>query len=828
MLVEYRFKMGLSPIVDGRHTMEFDVMSNFNSDFSADYGATPNLAYPIYGNDLSKEYEREGDSFRFREGLSGRLLFVGKDFDAIKAMTLDDIMLLDVEMSVDGGSTWATYHRGFFAKTDCEFDYDNRRVEVELDTLDGYTDIIKGLDKEYDLIKLAPKVTNLTFVKRPLLQIYALGDSKVTCYMGASSWEVDALVMPTTDTAVREYGFTLAGRQRGVVVKGISSEADGVYFGAVWNVDDTLYSTLRGDFIKKGSSEFYMTYRYEYRNGYFFPNIVIYNNGTEVASYVSEVTGYSGELPTFNIGEGSAGVVKSDFYSRVLTDVEDVATSEVKAEDIVADLGYNRVLPWAMDSSVIYASPLYSEEPTEWGTSVFGDYFVKPDNLAGGVHPLAASTWKYTSYWLVNPYEWEELDVNASKEYRLRHAYPLYAVIQRLLAEIAPGITFEPDNAHSEFLYGRGGDIRIDDWQLYITPKSNMVNGEYQLPAQRATITLQQIFEMLQNVYQLYWVVDGDKLRIEHIEYFREGASYEPDFSVAVDLAAAVNPRTGKTWADGQSNVTFSRSELPERYEFAWMDEVTDAFKGQPIEILSPSVERGKVESVTIGNFTSDIDYVLQNPTAISSEGFMLLAAATKPFIESSATITSADDRVEIEPKPYARYADMVVSSTMTENCRIVVYEGDVVVWQSGYFRPSTASYLGVYIPADATAIGFVSITSVSPPRLTINSLAPSNEAQVSMLKMGDYTYQNGYASFQYILPRFWTYDLPSKKVKINGEEQVLGQTKKAARQTVVFPSAADLNPLKLVRTNIGDGQVMRVSVTLRSRRIEAELAYDL
>lgn len=832
MIVKYRFRMGLSTVVDGRHTMEFVNTPDFNKDFYLqDFGTTPNFAYPIYGNDLAKRYEPESDSYRFREKLSGRLRFVAQDFDLINAMALDDIMLLDIDMSWDGGESWALYHRGFFAKTDCEFDFDNKSVEVDVDSLDEYTNILNGIGKEYDLVKLAPETHQLSFGKRPLLQIYALGDIVVSCFHGASSWEVDAVVMPNTDRGVRDYGFTLASRQRAVLVKGISYEADGIYFGSVFNLGENIYSTLKGTFIKKGDSEYYMEYTYEHIKGYFFPNITIYRGSEVVANYTSIGTGYSSELDTFAIGSGQGSVVKRDFYSRVLTDVEEVngaSTIEIPTEDIVQNSGYTRIYSWASESSAIYASPQFSDEPTEWGNSIDGDYFAAPANL-GAVQPLARSLWQWTSFWLVIPqiYDWDNIQAAASKPYLLRHSYPLYSVIQRLLAEVAPDITFEPTAECSEFLYGNGGGVRTEDWQLYITPKTNIVNGDYQSPAQQAIITLQEVFEMLHNVYQLNWIVEEGKLKIEHIQFFRRGASYTLDNSVAVDLTTAINPRTGKNWAVGQNRMTYDKLQLPERYEFSWMDAVTDVFTGEPIEILSPSVDRGNITKVAVAKFTSDLDYVLQNPTAISSDGFMLLAATTKAFINEPREISSEEDLVEIESKAYARYATMEISSTMTSNCRIVVYEGDNVVWQSGYFRPSTTSTLSVYIPVGATAVGFESIATVSPPRITINAFVPSNEAQVAMLKMGDYTYQNGYASFRYVLPRYWSYDLPSRRVRINGEEMTLGQSKKAARQMVVFPSATDIDPLKLIRTNIGDGQVMGVSITISSRRTEVTLAYE-
>ena len=57
------------------------------------------------------------------------------------------------------------------------------------------------------------------------------------------------------------------------------------------------------------------------------------------------------------------------------------------------------------------------------------------------------------------------------------------------------------------------------------------------------------------------------------------------------------------------------------------MDEVSEAFKGKPINILSKFVQEDKVEEVTIANFSSDLDLMLLAPEKFSKDGFALLQA---------------------------------------------------------------------------------------------------------------------------------------------------------------------------------------------------------
>lgn len=90
---------------------------------------------------------------------------------------------------------------------------------------------------------------------------------------------------------------------------------------------------------------------------------------------------------------------------------------------------------------------------------------------------------------------------------------------------------------------------------------------------------------------------------------------------------------------------------MPERFQFAWMDDVTEAFEGYPIEVNSKYVSPGRIEDVNVTGFTTDVDYMMLNPGAISQDGFALFAAVFRngryelPIIERY--IDGADLRLQ-------------------------------------------------------------------------------------------------------------------------------------------------------------------------------------
>ena len=85
---------------------------------------------------------------------------------------------------------------------------------------------------------------------------------------------------------------------------------------------------------------------------------------------------------------------------------------------------------------------------------------------------------------------------------------------------------------------------------------------------------------------------------------------------------------------------------------------------------------------------------------------------------------------------------------------------------------------------------------------------------------------QNGYASWIYLHEEFWRYDLPSAEVNINGTDMLVLEPSKIVKQSVKFPTSWDLDPMKLIRTGVGDGQIEKLSISLSSRENEVDLKF--
>lgn len=717
---------------------------------------TRHPVYPNYKDDLTLDYELETNQRFYRAKLSGKINFVRADYDIINNAPFDSEFFLYIVKNDDWGQTYNQYYKAKFMKTDCTFNDDDKLVTVQPETIDQYNDVLAGLEKEYNLIELTPQIEFLTIRKRPLIQIYSPGDSIVSCFLGGTNWEQDANVTTDQKALIGTYHFALCNILKEIYItpnNGSPAIISGLYTGRM--VTGSSVDTFQGKLYPELNVNYYIYIAQKRVDGLPIGAVAVeirkQSDDTAMFRYTKASTSPFDTLEfdlTAVEGSGAKGKMHAsmksyNIYARYLLDVEkidDLNTYPLPSEDIVDNnRNYRRVIGYAID--VAFISNNFSDTPTEWGLADNGKYFAPPYSIYGQTfYPIARSTWRYASLWFgFYLMDWI-LEEKIRKAYTLRDAFTLSSCINVLLKEFAPGITHEATPEYSQFLYNTNNPISGQSFKLLISQKSNIINGEYKTPAQKAPITLQQIMTMLRDIYKCYWYIEDGKFKIEQVSWFRNGGSYEYNPIIDYDLTQLENVRNGKKITFATSEYSFDKVEMPERYQFEWMDDVTTPFEGLPIEITSKYVTAGKIEEINISNFTSDIDLMLLNPGAISSDGFALFAAVTP----------SGGGQLEL---PFTKQ--------------------------------------------------------------TVDGV--------------EYFLQNGYLAFINIQPTYWVYDMPARNFKINNSRYyALGGLERKKKQTLNFPAGTtDPNPMQLVKTYIGNGQVDKLSVNLCSRNIKATLKYD-
>lgn len=588
---------------------------------------------PTYKDELSLEYSLETNQKYYRAKLSGKIAFLADDFYYILNQPFDTEYKIVILKSNDRGLLWEKYWLGKFMQTDCDFDDDDQRLEVQPEVLDEYIDVLSAYDHEYNLIELAPEIKRLRMDKRPLLQTYVPGDSVVGCFLAGSSWEQEVTEKITDkDDLVDIYRFSLCNSLKEIKVETFGTpNVDGLYTGRF--VESTISPGEYQATLHSNDGQYYITMLTS--GNLMTVDIIRDSDGLTMFEGVAT----NEDFGTFNldafVANGATGYVTCDMatynvYGRFLCNVEQVGllpTYQLPIEDIVDDnRNYERVVGYDFD--IAYISSQYSDEPTEWGLADNGKYFTPPYSIWGEqFFPLARSQWRNASIWFnLASFSWI-FEEAARGQFTLRDTYTVGSCISALLKEIAPDITHEETPEYSQFLYGDLNPITFNEYTLLVSQKSNLLAGEYDRPAQKAPTTLKQFMDMLRDCFRCYWYIEDGKLKIEHVEFFRNGGTYGTNSNYSIDLTSAENVRNGKKYGYKTSKWAFDKVDMPKRYQFNWMDDVTKSFEGWPIEIVSKYVKEDKNEEITIGNFTSDIDYILLNPSEIVQDGFALFAA---------------------------------------------------------------------------------------------------------------------------------------------------------------------------------------------------------
>ena len=706
--------------------------------FELTIGEETQQAFPLWRDDLAKDFELESGQQFFRAKLSGKLTFESVDYARIVAADFDTQFLLEIFISYDAGATWASYWHGTFWKTDCEFDGDNETVIVTPTVNDEYNDVLAGLEKEYNLTELLPEIVPVKMDKRPMVQVYIPGQSVIGCFLSGMWWEQEC--EPESDTSVLENDlcFYLNKTERVVSISGsMTPELPDIFAGVVPTGTDYEYTN--------GGYKF--TYEYTTGSGYaahtwkiirVSDNVVLWQFQSINApiSYPITLTPVSGSGATGNV---VADVQEIPVYARMVCDVDmvvDQPTSPIPDNDIVPNnRNYTRIIAYNFPETIVFSSRLVNT-PTQWGIYQPGQYYEQPYILSGGeLYPIARNGWGRVSVWFRESVIDHIVESSARAQFTLKDAYKLSSVISVLLAQVAPGLTHQATTDYSQFLYGTNPLTGVTQ-TLLITPKSNVIAAGYDQPAQKAPITLKSVLDMLRDCFRCYWFVDAQgRFRIEHIRYFMLGGTYTGTPVVGTDLTAQKVTRNGKPWAFARDQYQFEKPNMAARYQFGWMDDVTQLFEGYPIDIISKYVTPGNIEEIQVSQFTSDVDYILLNPSAISKDGFVLLGA--------------------------------------------VLDSGDYVL----------------------PYINFV-------------------------LNYTDHYLQNAYVAFIF-LQQYYLYDLPATQYEINGVQGTALGIKKLKIQTLKFPMLNDPDLVKLIKTNIGNGMIQKMSVNLSSRTANTTLKYD-
>lgn len=630
-----------------------------------------------YGDDLKVVWEKGENEFYYRMSLDGKLKLVGTLAKKI-VEDMDPDEYVNVELAEDFvpsvgdplrpySFSQRTYFR--FSRTDCDIS-----VRVKIDPVtsspvryyvisvtpkiqDRYTNVLDHIDKEFDLIKLKVPTTKISYYRRPCLQMYIPESQKIANFLGGNYWET-----PVNFTVGNQYDLnnkyvfrpTYALFEVNIEWVNTGSQfpypgAEGTYRAAI-KLLPTISVQPNNNFAYPLETEQFMylpgenssnfTFRvgikstWDSSHSYEWWNMKLYNSGGTVlyTSNAQQVTsasssgncGLTQSLEMYNVGSGYLRfhTFLQPLYIRWYLPSDNFIShasrvfKKLPTEDI-APGNYKWAGNLDVDSTIVCGTN--GPDPTEYGKNSSGEYFERP-----GIAyvPLLQSSWGDWGWWL------DRTDFNSSVESSSREliyindGYRLTDVLSYLFSACHYNSEDPNDFTTLWSITSTLGTLG----RIYLTPKSNITRGQYDLPAQKAPITLRKMLDFLRDVYGYYWYISAaNTAKIESRSYFLNN-SIEIDLT---DPSGIKNPRNGRSWGWSEENLKVNAEEIPERISYSWMDPCTEPFNGCTEINLGHQVKADEAEEINVGDFNPDIDYMVISPGECSNDGFAIFHAAS-------------------------------------------------------------------------------------------------------------------------------------------------------------------------------------------------------
>ena len=808
--------------------------------------------------DLNKKYAKESGQEFFRISLDGKINLFGDAYEIVKQSGLENQLIFIIEKYNRKSGKYIAYYKGEFNKTDCKFDYDKKKCELKTTAIDEYNEVMNKYDNTYDLIKLAPEITRIDLHKRSLMQVYVRGTNSITNFFGGTYWEDDVnSAIDSHDDLINKYYFAYikAGNEFYVKNAGISA-VNGVYAGtngywSQWNG----YTCYMGTETPGVQAHIYIK-----RNS---DNTILYQS-EKLWIFLEEGNCYIGreDIVMVNVNDSSDKfTIESPFvyriYRRLLCDVDTVEDSEgikntynLPSDDFVTDnKNYKKCI--GLRGGIFFCTSRAVDEPTKYGLNDYGKYFTNQfiPSYAGieRALPISKNSWANASLWYVYDSFYEYFEERLRKQYTLKDSYSIGAAIKAILKKIDPTISHEPTAEYSQFLYGNNNPLGLARFYVYITQKTNILKGSYDQPAQKAETSLEELMKMLRDCFRCYWYIEDNKFKIEHIHFFMNGGSYSGQSSYQLDFTKLTDQFNKKLSSYFQSKVEFEKSDLNQRYEFAWMDDVTDLFGGVTIDVKSNYIQKDKTEEINIGQFSSDIDFMLFNPSNFSDDGFALICAVgTNKYIDVTDNTHNTYDGYVLYPQTigssikfgeYAQHSVYVIPERT--KVRISMLSGGNYGFAITDFYGGNVLQYTKNNPNVDTQFEFETVDKISNLYVSTNKIKKIEflqEIHVPIISVDNLIDENGnsykaiiqnwYASWIY-LQNFYMWDMPANYMESNVAGTLYARDiKRCMKHTIEFPSEEDLDELELIKTAFGNGKIDEMSFNINTRQAKVNLLY--
>ena len=534
---------------------------------------------PIY-SELTKEIEQEDDNVYFRTKLSGTLFYQGNNFDFIE-LNRDSFFDFYIEKLDRSALSYRGYFIGVFKGVDCQFDYTLKKVTPNIQPRDEYYDITNCLDKEFDIIRDLPMplLANTYIWQNVLMQFYIEGAYNVTTVFPGGLYD-DTDVEPKTSFngwRIANTSFFRAGRV------GPSSNEVTIFMRILFSkevVNHWVDFTSNAAYYEDPSEGAWAPYP----KGYvaFNPEQTI---RAAVEGFPQEFT--NNFIYVNAIDEGGSSRYPSPFGLTGATDAEGYP------------LYYSKP---AIESSLIYGVPICKGS---WGSySVWFKY-----NISGITLPIRNGYRPTADRW-----SWR----NDSLQSRLRYkrpfndAYTLKTIIEGLLKLNNLYYLVDDSAIHDILDSSFNGDI-----QIALSPNTNILNYEHTLRATTGILSLKKIFDMLKNMFNIYWYIDGVTIKFKALKDIYQGMD-----TLYLNKYDQFNKKRGLF---AQEVINANSAQLVSSQQLVRSNNGSWPFSLATIDYTDAFLKGEKVQKYEVNDFDVDIDFMLYKPDSFNKDNWAVM-----------------------------------------------------------------------------------------------------------------------------------------------------------------------------------------------------------
>lgn len=151
------------------------------------------LKYPVYTK-FNVNMSRYSDQMFHRFIPETDLSLHGDDFNYLKDLSYACPGYVCITAVIEGylGSYETKKFTGYIHRRKCTWDFVNNKVDLNIEWIDEYTNLLNNYDKEFDIIKLGIPSESISIRVQPIIQVYQTGATIVSNFIGGESFETSA------------------------------------------------------------------------------------------------------------------------------------------------------------------------------------------------------------------------------------------------------------------------------------------------------------------------------------------------------------------------------------------------------------------------------------------------------------------------------------------------------------------------------------------------------------------------------------------------------------------------------------------------------------